>query len=89
MTYDKIAHYIGKEQTTFICSQPADKLKDMKKALLYEKCTRKMLVKLTTGVNFINVKRTNFSYVYDILAAFLVTFWLCQKICTKNSYVKR
>lgn len=36
MTYDKIAHYIGKEQTTFICSQPADKLKQMKSQLLYE-----------------------------------------------------
>jgi len=36
MTFDKIAHYIGKEQTTFICSQPADKLKQMKSQLLYE-----------------------------------------------------
>ena len=36
MTYDKIAHYIVKEQTTFICSQPADKLKQMKSQLLYE-----------------------------------------------------
>lgn len=36
MTYDKIVHYIGKEQTTFICSQPADKLKQMKSQLLYE-----------------------------------------------------
>ena len=36
MTYDKIAHYIGKEQTTFICSQRADKLKQMKSQLLYE-----------------------------------------------------
>lgn len=36
MTYDKIAYYIGKEQTTFICSQPADKLKQMKSQLLYE-----------------------------------------------------
>ena len=36
MTYDKITHYIGKEQTTFICSQPADKLKQMKSQLLYE-----------------------------------------------------
>jgi hypothetical protein len=36
MTYDKIAHYIGKEQTTFICNQPADKLKQMKSQLLYE-----------------------------------------------------
>ena len=36
MTYDKIAHYIGKNQLTFICSQPTDKLKQMKTALLYE-----------------------------------------------------
>jgi len=36
MTYDKIAHYIGKEQVNFICSQSADKLKQMKKDLLYE-----------------------------------------------------
>ena len=36
MTYDKIAHYIGKNQVNFICSQPADKLKEMKSALLYE-----------------------------------------------------
>ncbi len=32
MTYEKIAHYIGKDQLTFICSQPADKLKQMKTA---------------------------------------------------------
>lgn len=36
MTYDKIAHYIGKNQVNFICSQPADKLKQMKSQLLYE-----------------------------------------------------
>jgi len=36
MTYDKIAHYIGKEQVNFICMQPTDKLKQMKKDLLYE-----------------------------------------------------
>lgn len=36
MTYDKIAHYIGKEQVNFIYSQPADKLKQMKTELLYE-----------------------------------------------------
>ncbi len=36
MTYDKIAHYIGKDQLTFICSQPIDKLKQMKTELLYE-----------------------------------------------------
>ena len=36
MTYDKIAHYIGKDQLNFIFMQPTDKLKDMKKALLYE-----------------------------------------------------
>ncbi len=42
----------------------------------------------SSGVNFINVKRTNFLYVYDILAAFLVTFWLWQKIRTKNAREK-
>jgi hypothetical protein len=36
MTYDKIAHYIGKDQLNFIFMQPTDKLKQMKKALLYE-----------------------------------------------------
>jgi hypothetical protein len=48
----------------------------------------KMLVKLIPGVNFINVERTNFSYKYDVLAAFLVTFWLWQKIRTKNAREK-
>jgi hypothetical protein len=36
MTYDKITHYIGKEQVNFICMQPTDKLKQMKTQLLYE-----------------------------------------------------
>jgi hypothetical protein len=36
MTHDKIVHYIGKEQVNFICIQPTDKLKQMKKDLLYE-----------------------------------------------------
>jgi hypothetical protein len=36
MTHDKIVHYIGKEQVNFICMQPTDKLKQMKKNLLYE-----------------------------------------------------
>ena len=36
MTHDKIAHYIGKDQLNFIFMQPTDKLKQMKKALLYE-----------------------------------------------------
>ena len=37
----------------------------------------KMLMKLTPLVNFINVKRARFSYESYVLAAFLVTFWLC------------
>jgi hypothetical protein len=36
MTHDKIVHYLGKEQTNFICMQTVDKLEDMKKQLLYE-----------------------------------------------------
>lgn len=36
MTYDKFCHYIGKEQTDFILSQPIEKLEDMKKKLVYE-----------------------------------------------------
>lgn len=36
MTIDKIAHYIGQEQTIFICQQPAEKLQAMQKQLLYE-----------------------------------------------------
>jgi len=54
----------------------------------YEKFVGLTLMKLTQGVNFINVERTNFSYEYDVLATFLVTFWLWQKIRTKNACVK-
>jgi len=43
---------------------------------------------MNPGVNFINIIRTNFSYKYDVLAALLVTFWLWQKIRTKNAREK-
>jgi hypothetical protein len=36
MTTEKFYHYIGKEQTEFIMSQPLSKLEQMKTSLLYE-----------------------------------------------------
>jgi hypothetical protein len=36
MTTEKYYHYIGKDQTEFIMSQPLSKLEEMKTKLLYE-----------------------------------------------------
>jgi hypothetical protein len=36
MTFEKYCHYIGKDQTEFIMSQPLSKLEEMKNRLLYE-----------------------------------------------------
>ncbi len=53
-----------------------------------EKRLRKMLTKLTAGVNFIN----SFTYKFFVRTLFrqlfLVMFWLRQKIRTKNACVK-
>jgi len=39
------------------------------------------------GLNFINIKRANFTYENLFWQLFLVTFWLWQKICIKNARV--
>ncbi len=56
-------------------------------ALSCKKLSHKMLVKLTTGVNFINV----FTYKFFVQTAFqqlfLVTFWLGKKFVRKNAHV--
>ncbi len=49
--------------------------------LLYKKRARKMLVKLTLGVNFINIIRTNFLYEYRFSSYVLALL--------KNSYENR
>lgn len=36
MTTEKFYHYIGKDQTEFIMSQPLSKLEQMKNELIYE-----------------------------------------------------
>jgi len=38
-------------------------------------------------VNFINIKRENFTYESLFWQLFLVTFWLWQKIRTKNAHL--
>jgi len=50
-----------------------------------KKAAHKMLVKLTAGINFINVLRTNFLYECHFSTYFLAL----SKICTKNTRVKR
>ncbi len=47
--------------------------------LLHKKRVHKMLMRLTTVVNFINILRAHFSYKSYVLAAFLVTFWLWRQ----------
>ncbi len=50
---------------------------------------RNFVIWLTSGVNFINILRTNFSnerwFGSFSLVTFLVSFLLLQKICTKNT----
>jgi len=48
--------------------------KSFEKRIFVQKAACKIMVKLTTAVNFINIIRTNFSYKRPFLAAFLVTF---------------
>jgi hypothetical protein len=43
-----------------------------------------MLMKLTTGVNFINIFTYKFFVQTSIQQLFVVTFWLWQKNCTKK-----
>jgi len=52
------------------------------------KAVRRTLMKLSPGVNFINIFCAIFSYESLFWQLFLVTFWLWQKICTKNLCVK-
>jgi len=42
------------------------------------KCTLKMLMKLTIGVNFINILLIKFSYISASHSFSLVAFWLCN-----------
>jgi len=49
---------------------------------------RPLTARHALAVNFINVIRTYFLYESLFWQLFLVTFWLWQKICTKNSGVK-
>ncbi len=50
----------------FCCRYPNTKPKwtreKLRESLWYEKRARKMMMKLTPGVNFINIKSTNFSF---------------------------
>lgn len=52
MTIDKIIHYIGKEQTEFILNQPIEKIKEMKKSLLYEFNQVHPVVKIPNDILF-------------------------------------
>jgi len=53
------------------------------KKLLYEKCMRKMLMKLTPVVNFINILGENFLYESSLLRFSLVMFWLWNFLAQK------
>jgi len=44
-----------------------------------QKCVRKLLMKLTAGVNFINILREYFLYKSALRSFSLVKFWLWQK----------
>ncbi len=51
------------------------------------KAVRIMLMKLSPGVKIINVYMYGFFVRMSFWHLFLVTFWLWQKICTKNARV--
>ncbi len=62
----------------------------------YEKRARKTLMKLTLAWHFFtpvsllpSISSMLNSRIFRTNVVFLVTFWLWQKICTKNLYVKR
>ncbi len=56
---------------------------------LEQKTREKTMMKLTAGVNFINVFTYEFFVWILFRQLFLLTFWLWQKICTKNVPVNR
>jgi len=58
------------------------------KALFEQKSALKMLMKLTTGVNFIDVFRTRFSYECLFGSFSLVMFGLAPKFRTKKARLK-
>jgi len=62
--------------------------KKLRKALLYKKIAHKMLMKLTKGVNFINILCTNFLYESPLSSFSLLRVWLWTNFCMKNSRVK-
>ncbi len=63
--------------------------KKLLKRRSYEKCAQKMLMKLTTAVNFINVFCVRFSYERRFGSFFLVTFWQKSTFVQKKPHEKR
>jgi len=55
---------------------------------LDQACSAILTHTLAPSVNFINVFKYKFFVRTSFRQLFLVTFWLCQKICTKNTRVK-
>ncbi len=63
--------------------KPKTELYNFWRQNLVQKCAHKMLIKLTLGVNFINVSSTS------ILAAFSSYMYVCRKRCqNRHSYKK-
>jgi hypothetical protein len=68
--------------------KPKHNRENLLKALSYENLTPKMLMKLTPAVNFINVKRTNFSYKRRVSAAFS-NYMYVEKRCSFEKFAHK
>jgi len=55
----------------------------------FESCSMKLLVFSMGFVLLVSISSTFYVRIFCTIIIFLVTFWLCQKICMKNLYVKR